>query len=322
MSNLEILAKYPFLSEAKDFVKSLNLSLDDILKHPVYSSSFELGRQRLLNSLNNRVSPDLEDRVGMELTILSYPIARILANLTKNQNVIRRYAQGEANSAYELLKSEDKRLVETIKRDLAFPVEGSRIKVLDYVRLSSNLARFDPRWRLVNRVVDRGNTSLSDSEVLALLREQIRSAVEEPVPLASVPDMLKKQAAKVKDVTFTHHKSMKIEQLDDAAIPPCIKELISLLESGNLNHNGMFILGTFFAGLGLTKEAILKIFERSPKYNETVAGYQLDFLMGSVGGTKYSCPSCPKIKSYGFCKQTCNVKHPLQYYRQHSRRRR
>lgn len=318
MFDIQIIAKYPFLSAAKEYVSGLKFSLDEILSHPIYCASLDLGKQRFLSALNGSISPNLDDQLSMELTVLSYPIAKILANLTGNKTLVQRYAQGEANSAYSLLKEDEKKLVDFVKNDIGFSATDGQMRVLDYLRLSSQIARFDPRWHLVNREVNAGMLSISESEALILVREQIKETVASPPSKIIAPKVLKQEASKLKNLTFTSPRDIRISQLDENALSACIKELLGLLESGSLNHNGMFILATFFTGLGLAKEDILKILERSPKYTESIAGYQLDFLMGEAGGTKYTCPSCSKIKSYGFCKTTCNVKHPLQYYRAHS----
>ena len=66
---------------------------------------------------------------------------------------------------------------------------------------------------------------------------------------------------------------------------------------------------------------MLAIFSRSAKYDEEKTLYQLSFITGERGGTQYTCPTCQNIKSQGLCKADCPVKHPLQYYRNHARRK-
>ncbi len=91
--------------------------------------------------------------------------------------------------------------------------------------------------------------------------------------------------------------------------------MLSSLGAGNISHNSMFILGTFFIGLGLPVDEILKILSKFPKFDEEKSRYHIEFLAGEKSTIKYSCPSCAKIKSYGLCVNDCKVKHPLQFYR-------
>ena len=107
--DLEKLARYPFLKDAKNYVASLNLTLAEIQKHPVYSASVDLGRQRVQDALNGRIKTDMKDKISQELGILSYAVARILVNLTGNRAVISRYASAEAENSYLFLRNEKNR---------------------------------------------------------------------------------------------------------------------------------------------------------------------------------------------------------------------
>jgi len=111
----------------------------------------------------------------------------------------------------------------------------------------------------------------------------------------------------------------QIEFIDDKATPKCISHIMSLVNRNEANHNARFILATFLIGIGLKEEEILKVFSKSPKYDENKTRYQVEFLTGKKGTTKYTCPGCETIKSYGLCKADCRVKHPQQYYRRNAR---
>jgi len=317
--DLEKLARYPFLKETKDYVSSLNLTLDEIKTHPIYSASIDLGRQRVQDALNGRINPNLEDGLSQELSILSYAIARILVNLTKNMAIVSRYASVEAENSYQFLRNERGEILNEIMRDLNLHLKNG-VYFSEYLRLCKNLVRSDAKWKLVNRVVDKGYVEIDETEILPLLREAIRLRIMEPVDIRGIPNEFKEISKKISSEFSAFRKPMniKIEQIDNKALPPCIKGMLASLESGNASHNEMFTLGTFFLGLGLNIDGVVKIFSRHPNFSEEKTRYQLGFLAGEKGTTKYSCPSCAKIKSYGLCKAECGVKHPLQYYRTHS----
>lgn len=315
--DLEKLARYPFLKEAKDYVSSLNLTLDEIKTHPIYSASVDLGRQRVQDALNGRIELNLEDGLSQELSILSYAIARILVNLTKNKTIVSRYASVEAENSYQFLRNEKGEILNEIMRDLNLSLKNG-MYFSEYLGLCKNLVRSDAKWRLVNRVMNKGYVEIDETEIPLLLREAIRLRIMEPIDIRGIPNEFKKISKKISSgfsAFIRKPMGVKIEQIDDKALPPCIKGMLASLESGNASHNEMFILGTFFLGLGLNVNDVMKIFSRHPNFSEEKTRYQLEFMAGEKGTTKYSCPSCAKIKSYGLCKAECEVKHPLQYYR-------
>jgi DNA primase large subunit len=314
------LGKYPFLSEAREYVGSLGLSLGDLLDHPVYSACVETGRKRLLDAINGSYSPDLSDPLSMQLTVLSYPVARMLVNSLNNRFLLEKYSRGEAASVYRLLDGEDRSVVDEIVSDLKVEYAGGRMPLAEYLRLVKYLVRESGKWKLVNRVVDAGMIEVGETDFKLLLREAVKLRVMEPVDLKNIPDRLKVMAKNLSAPLTGSREVVDIKNVDENALPECIRKMITMLETGTASHNAMFILATFFLNLGLDKEDVLSIFSRSPAYKEEVTRYQLEFLAGEKGGTEYTCPSCETIKSYGLGCSDCTFKHPLQRYRLQARR--
>ncbi|MBD3387476.1 MAG: hypothetical protein GF416_00480 [Candidatus Altiarchaeales archaeon] len=317
---LEVLAKYPFLTRSREYVGSLNLSFEDIVKHPIYSASLDMGRKRVIDCIDKSFKPETGDRLTSELTILSYPVARMLAHSIGKAAALK-YAAGEAEASYKLLKNEDGKVVGEISEDLDLKRGEGMMPLIEYTKYAAGLSRSNPKWKLVNRVVDHGKVEVGEGDMRALLREAIKYRVMESPDLNRIPEDVKKVAKNLKSVLSGSTERFEIEYLEDNALPPCMKGMISAMENGVASHQGMFILATFLNNLGLKKEDILGVFARSPKYDEEKAAYQLEFVTGEKGGTEYTCPTCATIKSYGLCKADCPVKHPLQYYRQHARRK-
>jgi DNA primase large subunit len=77
------------------------------------------------------------------------------------------------------------------------------------------------------------------------------------------------------------------------------------------------MLATFLLSKGQTVQQIAPLFKNAPDYNERVTLYQLNHLAGISGsGTKYSCPSCEKLKTQSLCFATseCDtIINPLQF---------
>jgi DNA primase large subunit len=306
------LARYPFLKEAREYVSSLNINLSEIQNHPLYSAAVEQSKQRIKDAMTGKTGPIPEDKLSRELSILSYAIARILVNRIGNRQILYRYAAGEAESAYSFLlqKETDKK---EVMEDLFFKPADGKMHYTEYLRISSNPAKTDPKWKLVNRVMDAGYVSVDESETMLLLREVIKLKVMEPIDTKAIPDTLKKAADDVASLYIKKPEEVKIEQINEKAIPPCIRSMLASLESAHVSHNERFIIATFFIGAGLNMDGLLKVFSRFPNYNEEKTRYQLEFLTGEKGATKYSCPTCAKIKSYGLCKAECGINHPLSF---------
>ena len=169
--------------------------------------------------------------------------------------------------------------------------------------------------------MDAGYVPVDGQESLVLLREAIRLKVLEPVDTRAIPDALKKAAGEIAALYVRKPEELRIDQVNENALPPCIKSMTASLAGGNVSHNERFIIATFYIGAGLNMDGLLRIFSAYPGYNEEKTRYQLEFLTGEKGATKYSCPTCAKIKTYGLCKAECGVKHPLGYYLRNRRMR-
>ncbi|MDD5111155.1 MAG: hypothetical protein PHG85_01260 [Candidatus Altiarchaeota archaeon] len=314
-TDLQTLARYPFLSGAKKYVEKLGMTLDKIGEHPVYSAAIMLARQRILDMPAGNFKPPEDEKTDQELLILSYPLARILASAIGDKTIAGRYAAAEAETAYERLRAEDQTTIEAIKEDLGLSADTA-ISLPEYLKLATRPAKKDAAYKLVNRTVNKGMVSLSPGDDLLLLKEAIRQKVLEPANVKNIPSSMKKTVNELKTMLIgAASEKPEIEFLDENAVPPCIKHVIGLLQSNQANHNARFILATFLTGVGLKEDQILKIFSTSPKYEEEKTRYQLGFLTGEKGNTKYTCPACATIKTYGLCKADCRVKHPQQYYR-------
>jgi len=312
------LARYPFLRGSRDYVASMGLSFSELLVHPVYSTSLRYGRERVIECMASKFKPVYDSELSAKLTVLSYPLARMLAQAA-GPLAAQRHADGEADATYAMLEAESPSGVKAVTDDLGLAVDEDRMPVLRYVRLAAQAARKNPRWKLVNRTVDKGLVGVDGEERKLLVREAVRERVLEPIDLRKIPEEVKREAAAIKASLIGLRPQARVESLEDDAVPPCMKGIVAAMEAGAASHNAMFILATFLANLGLPQEEMLKVFSRSPKYDEEKTTYQLGFITGERGGTEYTCPTCETIKGHGLCKADCPVKHPLQYYRMKAR---
>src|SRR2546422_6054214 len=105
------LAKYPFLSEASEYVRELELSIEE-LSAPEFSHLLDRAERRLEEALSKgRVSGEITNE---NAEILSFPVSNLILSLVGEERARRRFALAESKRAYELLRQEDPEKLECI----------------------------------------------------------------------------------------------------------------------------------------------------------------------------------------------------------------
>jgi hypothetical protein len=99
--------------------------------------------------------------------------------------------------------------------------------------------------------------------------------------------------------------------------PRCMRKILSDLNAGvNVPHCARFTVASFLLSVGFSVDDIVEVFRNAPDFDLKRTRYQVEHIAGiRGGGTKYACPNCETIKSWGLCDWNCGVSHPLQFYR-------
>lgn len=321
--NVKFLAKYPFLEESKKYVADKNLSLEEIINHPIYSRAVEVARQRVEDGINGKIKYVPRSELDSEIWLISFPIARILINFVPH--MLKKYANSEADLAISLLEKDEKKDI-VLKKIINYEkqenlsdlnnlnkINLNKINFIEYLKYSSKIP--EERFRLVNRTLDKGFILIDDQDMLKLAKEAIQEKFEAKIELKNIPEKFNEIA---KSFAKSFEKYVEKYEIIPASVkekqehPPCITALISRIKTGEVSHQGRFLLATYLINANLSIEKIKKIFSESSKYDEKKTTYYLEYLSGTKG-KKYSCPACSKIKSFGLCVAECKIKHPLQY---------
>ncbi len=329
----EDLAKYPFLKETAEYIKPLDLQIDDLRS---------VGMDQLLKRAEERVNEAIEyrvvtrDRKKLDLEILSFPVAILLVVATENSLIKKRYALAEAKQASSDLALEPKekilkiaadfdwRIMLTAKESSESPAEFT-VHFTDYLRNTSHL--HDKKWKLTNSILSKGNIYLNKKDVARLLQEEIRRRIEKrleaklpnpPPEIVLVAERIKKLAAeKLGQGEMEEFPKVVIQ----AAFPPCINALYAdAAQAHHLSHIGRFTLTSFLVNIGMTPEAVNELFKTFSDYNERLTRYQIEHIAGERGsGTRYTSPQCSVLQTHGVCKNRddlCRrIYHPLGYYK-------
>ena len=326
------LAKYPFLKETTKYVKKLDLKIED-LATPEFAKILERAEERVEEAiLYVLVSRKLRNE---EIETLSFPTAIMLAVATENPFIKKRYALAEAKQAYNDMRLEPKERILafaqnfkwklTVNNDVEIPYKF-KLHFTDYLRNTTYLR--EKKWKLVNRLLSKGNVYLTRNEAARLLSEEVRKHVEKRLEVKELPKFPQKimgTAEKIKKLSV--EKIGKAEMkgfpktIVQTAFPPCVKALYHAISSGrHLSHVGRFMLTSFLVNIGMSPENVIELFKNFSDYNERMTRYQVEHIAGERGSrTRYIPPKCETLKTHGVCTspdEICQIlHHPLAYYR-------
>ena len=323
------IAKYPFLAEAGQYLQDKGFTLEQFATDPDLQIIVDKAYERIESATNGRIYNTKLDSSDT----FSFLIAIILLKLSGMNTLINRFSLAEARRAEKFLEKDlignldktSEELAIKIIRDI-FSVSVKKIKnyfvipIPDYLRHAVNFHELE--WKLVNRRVENGMVFLTPHEAVRLIRKELSGYIGSRIRAANTPSMHKGFEDKVNKLVGLA-KKFTVSTTVSTEYPPCIKHAIDVLENGeNLSHSGRFMLATFLLGRGQPIDKIALLFKNAPDYNEKITRYQINQIAGETGGnTKYSCPSCEKIKSNDLCfaiPECDNIINPIQFGRKRS----
>ena len=323
------IAKYPFLAEAGQYLQDKGFTLEQFATDPDLQIIVDKAYERIESATNGRIYNTKLDSSDT----FSFLIAIILLKLSGMNTLINRFSLAEARRAEKFLEKDlignldktSEELAIKIIRDI-FSVSVKKIKnhfvipIPDYLRHAVNFHELE--WKLVNRRVENGMVFLTPHETVRLIRKELGGYIGSRIRAANTPSMHKGFEGKVNKLVGLA-KKFTVSTTVSTEYPPCIKHAIDVLENGeNLSHSGRFMLATFLLGRGQPIDKIALLFKNAPDYNEKITRYQINQIAGETGGnTKYSCPSCEKIKSNDLCfaiPECDNIINPIQFGKKRS----
>src|SRR3990172_12854941 len=285
------LAKYPFLTEASEYIRELGLSIDDIAT-PEFSPVLERAEKRLEEALSKgKVSRS--DEADEKIEILSFPVSNLILSLTGEERARKRFALAEAKRAYDLLRQDTAEKLEYIARQtfgwklrridvqLGRRVYDFAVGLTDFLR-NATLLR-EPRWKLPNRVLDQGAVYATRDEVARLLEEEVRTRIvaRTATPPRDIPVRLQPKVEQTKGLIVKWLGVPTVYELPNVpvpeAMPPCVRHLIEQLGEGkNVHHMGRFTLAAFLNNIGAGEEEIVRAFKPATAFSEKMTRYQVE----------------------------------------------
>ena len=333
------LAKYPFLKETAEYIRPLNLQIEDLTS---------AGMEQILRRAEERVREAIlsvtisRNPKKIDLEISSYPVALLLVTATENSFIRKRYALAEAKQASIDLAIETPENVLRIAENFGWKISrrtkqsklphGFILHFSDYLRNVTQLST-DNKWKLVNRIMVDGNVYLNQDDILRLLEEEIRKTIEKRLvstEMSKLPPEILAIAEKLKALAVEIIGTSEMEGFPKVivqeAFPPCVNALYDAAsKSRHLSHVGRFTLTSFLLNIGMSPEALTDLFKSFSDFNERLTRYQVEHIAGSRGsGTRYTPPNCETLQTHGVCLNRddfCqNARNPLVYYKRKQKR--
>jgi len=338
-------ARYPFFRAAREAVQRADISPPRLVTEG--DPAVERARERVERALmSGTVASETPGRWSDRDELLSYPIARILVSLVDVRAAVEKYAEAEAEAAFERLREDldaddtELRSVSTPRADLEtvlgeFDLDGAvwrvdgdpnragfRIDVTAYLRLAD--PDWGDGWRLVNRALADGAVPVDGDELTRLLREAVRRRVADGLPFEvrgsaggdAIATALAEDVAVLRDRLSERERLPDVDAVVPAQFPPCMRALLGeeRESEGDLPPHAAFAATAFLVSLGLDADAIA---EQWPVLDDGSLSHRATVLADG-SGSQYPAPSCSTMQTFGDCvnpDERCEtIDHPLRYY--------
>ncbi|MDD1724814.1 MAG: DNA primase regulatory subunit PriL [Methanospirillum sp.] len=321
------LAKYPFLRESQAYIGTVISSLEEFLKSPKGRIAVHEAMQTLENALsfNEKNPPSLPeipaDAYEIPYFIAVYPVSRILVSCAQDRALIDRLVRYQSWLFYSYLQKEDPGVEIIIRREIGLPEGGNSIPVIDYVPIASRLG--EDHWRLINRVVVRGQVQVNPLEYDRVIRERLRYVMAQQLPLkvpSRICDLVKPAVERIQ-AAWQKRILEEFGSVEESAFPPCIQAILQAIAgNGHLTHMARFAVTAFLHNIGMDTTHIVELYGNTPHFDLRKTMYQVEHISGRGGtGNDYTSPLCATMKTHGICvhpDSTCGrINHPLSYYK-------
>ncbi|MCX8190089.1 MAG: hypothetical protein N3F05_02555 [Candidatus Diapherotrites archaeon] len=322
LEELFFCARYPYSERAKKIVKRLNPSLDEL-----DSATKGLAKSILQKALIGKpYDVPFQDRESLKSAVIAYHVAKIMVSTLGNHKYYFYFSRSMQRGTLNFIEKSKKASaispdIEELADDFGLKFYTKEMSGKTYFELSVvdflSAPSKEESLKLINQNIFQGKIWLDENRFSRFLSEKAMSTVLSSLPVSSVATKEIQELAveALKDSVISRKESSALGT-DLQAMPPCMERLYSDLTSGNkLSHMENFALAAFLAAIGLSEEKILQAFSHAPNYDEKVARYHISRILRGKQGRNYLPLSCAKMQSYGFCIANCNVKNPLNYYR-------
>ena len=154
-----------------------------------------------------------------------------------------------------------------------------------------------------------GRLRLASAEDFArLLEEEVQARVLEKTAITqlTLPPELERHMEPLRSTIAARSRQMAADEMPRAAMaaamPPCMVNLLSLLQSSkHISHMGRFAMAAFLLNIGTSEEELLEMFKSFTDFEERIANTKWSILAGKHGSRrKYTAPNCSTMRTHGY----------------------
>jgi DNA primase large subunit len=309
--SLHLFAKYPFLSSAAPLLRTYHITN---LPQEVRARA----QERVLEAIERGEKGVLPKLSNPWVELLSFPLSRALVLYVDDDWLRRRWALAEAARVERLLHGESDELLLHVINDLGLKTKKTEdgkwiMHFSQYLHLARRLA-VESRWKLVNRLVDKGLVTLTRPEVIRLVREWLYDSF---IQTKTLPTNWHPEEAKAIKEALQKRAAKTVAPAPSKDWAPCMVALRNRV--ADASHFGLFALAAYMANKGYEVNEIVDVLRVRSDFDERIAKYQVEHIAGQRGSRiKYRPPSCQSMKTHGLCIEDgkhCpyNIKNPIQY---------
>jgi DNA primase large subunit len=326
------LIQYPFLPRAREYVASLGLDFEGIAELPEIR---ERAKQRVASTYRLESALSQEPSKVYEIEIASYALSVLYVAGIADPSLIERFALFEAQKVNMYLRRERNNetiyeIAEAFNWEPKKNEDGSvSIHFTNFLKTATRgRLHHDPKWKLVNRALEKGWVRVTPLELARLLQEEVKFHIERSAKqeLGKVPEEIQQDIDELK-AEFLKRKPQfeevfQVIQAQESDYPPCIRGFMERTSKGqHLSHVERFTLVTYLLRQGVSVDTIVSLFSNVPDFKEDKTRYQVEHLSGIRMGRPepYIPYNCSSLQSHGVCTRPddpiCRtIRNPLSYH--------
>lgn len=228
--------------------------------------------------------------MNVETEIASFPLAILYVAGVGDRRLIERFALFEAQRINNHLKEEQRadvilEIAKAFKWKINNAKNGQVLASFSKYLESTAKGRLlhVPKWKLVNRALNKGWVSVTPVELARLLQEDVKNRIEylASQETSSMPDEMQEDVEEIRKEFLEKvpnvDESERLIKAQESDYPPCVTYLLSRASKGeHLSHTERFTLVTYLLHQGVSVDSIVLLFSNVSDFKESKTRYQVE----------------------------------------------
>ena len=186
MDNLLFAQKFPFTERARDILREMNISIDDVSEHVIKKSALLVSRA--FSNTPYVFDSQNPSKEVLELEVTSFPVAKMFVSVMKTSNMIEKFSMSVFKNTFNNLVESDftidlcLELADDFKLNYRITEDKGFIEInlLDYLQIFF----VDNESKVVNKQVYNGKVLLNSNDFARFLAEKSYAKVFSSLPIS------------------------------------------------------------------------------------------------------------------------------------------